>query len=77
MGVELSMNPSRCDIGVAGGTKKYKLINHCDRMLAYKMRINANLKSYLMSKCASRTTVRENVPKLALDATHTHALVAS
>ncbi|EYC13061.1 hypothetical protein Y032_0045g1244 [Ancylostoma ceylanicum] len=34
------MNPSRCDIGVAGGTKKYKLINHCDRMLAYKIIIN-------------------------------------
>ncbi|ETN82129.1 hypothetical protein RB195_013159 [Necator americanus] len=40
MGVELSTSPSRCDIGVAGGTKKYKLINHCDRMLAYRILIN-------------------------------------
>ncbi|KHJ90589.1 MSP domain protein [Oesophagostomum dentatum] len=40
MGFELSIDPPRCDISVAGGTKKYKLVNHCDRMLAYKVVIN-------------------------------------
>ncbi|VDM72467.1 unnamed protein product [Strongylus vulgaris] len=40
MGYELSTNPSRCDIGVGGGTRTYKLVNHCDRMLAYRIIIN-------------------------------------
>ncbi|CAJ0591039.1 unnamed protein product [Cylicocyclus nassatus] len=40
MGYELSTNPSRCDIGVGGGTKKFKLVNHCDRVLAYHVVIN-------------------------------------
>ncbi|VDO33608.1 unnamed protein product [Haemonchus placei] len=40
MGVELSIKPPVCDITVAGGTKKYKLINHCALMLAYRIIIN-------------------------------------
>ncbi|KAK5967950.1 MSP domain-containing protein [Trichostrongylus colubriformis] len=40
MGVELSISPPICDITVVGGTKKYKLVNHCALMLAYKIIIN-------------------------------------
>ncbi|VDO60696.1 unnamed protein product [Heligmosomoides polygyrus] len=40
MGVELSVEPPICDITVVGGTKKYKLVNHCALMLAYKIIIN-------------------------------------
>ncbi|XGW01297.1 hypothetical protein V3C99_013893, partial [Haemonchus contortus] len=34
------IKPPVCDITVAGGTKKYKLINHCALMLAYRIIIN-------------------------------------
>ncbi|VDL73474.1 unnamed protein product [Nippostrongylus brasiliensis] len=40
MGVELTVEPPICDISVVGGTKKYKLVNHCALMLAYKIILN-------------------------------------
>ncbi|XGW02624.1 hypothetical protein V3C99_014568 [Haemonchus contortus] len=40
MGVELSIKPPNCDISVAGGTKRYTLVNHCALVLAYRIIIN-------------------------------------
>ena len=37
MGVELSLDPPTCPISAAGGTSKHKIVNHTDRMLAYKV----------------------------------------
>lgn len=42
MGVELSLNPPTCPISAAGGVSKHKIINHCDQMLAYKIRSSNN-----------------------------------
>ncbi|KAK6059722.1 hypothetical protein COOONC_02629 [Cooperia oncophora] len=40
MGVELSIDRLSAILPVVGGTKKYKLVNHCALMLAYKIIIN-------------------------------------
>ncbi|VDM63328.1 unnamed protein product [Angiostrongylus costaricensis] len=37
MGYEVSINPAKCRFTSSGGTSKHKLINHCDRNLAYKV----------------------------------------
>uniref|UniRef100_A0A1I7TGH9 MSP domain-containing protein n=1 Tax=Caenorhabditis tropicalis TaxID=1561998 RepID=A0A1I7TGH9_9PELO len=42
MGVELSLDPPVCPIQANGGTSKHKIINHCDKMLAYKIKSSNN-----------------------------------
>ncbi|ETN75488.1 hypothetical protein RB195_003845 [Necator americanus] len=37
MGYELHVEPSKCTITTSGGKSKHKLINYCDRNLAYKI----------------------------------------
>lgn len=37
MGVELSLDPPVCPIQANGGVSTHKIINHCDKMLAYKV----------------------------------------
>ncbi|GMS94645.1 hypothetical protein PENTCL1PPCAC_16820 [Pristionchus entomophagus] len=42
MGVELSIDPPTCPISAAGGTSKHKIVNHTDRMLAFKIKSSNN-----------------------------------
>ncbi|KJH48444.1 MSP domain protein [Dictyocaulus viviparus] len=37
MGYELSIDPAKCRITASGGSSKHKLVNHCDRNLAYRI----------------------------------------
>ncbi|WKY06752.1 hypothetical protein Q1695_006716 [Nippostrongylus brasiliensis] len=37
MGYEIMIQPPKCTITTSGGSSKHKLINYCDRNLAYKM----------------------------------------
>ncbi|KAK6022320.1 MSP domain protein [Ostertagia ostertagi] len=37
MGYELKFEPPKCTITTSGGKSKHKMINYCDRNLAYKM----------------------------------------
>ncbi|CAD6187701.1 unnamed protein product [Caenorhabditis auriculariae] len=42
MGVELSLKPPVCPIAANGGVSTHTIINHCDQMLAYKVRSSNN-----------------------------------
>ncbi|CCD66599.1 MSP domain-containing protein [Caenorhabditis elegans] len=42
MGVELSLDPPVCPIQANGGVSTHKIINHCDKMLAYKIKSSNN-----------------------------------
>ncbi|CAB3405454.1 unnamed protein product [Caenorhabditis bovis] len=42
MGVELSIDPPVCPIQANGGVSKHKIINHCDKMLAFKIKSSNN-----------------------------------
>ncbi|GMR57160.1 hypothetical protein PMAYCL1PPCAC_27355, partial [Pristionchus mayeri] len=38
----IAITPDRCNISAAGGTSKHKMVNQCDRKLAFKVRSSNN-----------------------------------
>ncbi|CAA87431.1 motile sperm domain-containing protein [Caenorhabditis elegans] len=42
MGVEISLDPPVCPIQANGGVSKHKMINHCDKILAFKVKSSNN-----------------------------------